>query len=120
MRTEAHLHISRFRKGAADCISVRNVPDGKVYYADTLYLSDVTFAVQPAGLKLFREKGRKNVHAFIRGTVDPKAHKNIPAGDYKEARYNPLSHNSFVNSITGDPVYSAAAVFMRANKVYYI
>ena len=32
-------------------------------------LSDVTFAVQPAGRKKVLETGQKNVHAFVRGDV---------------------------------------------------
>ena len=34
-----------------------------------LHLKDVKFAVQPAGREKVRREGKKNVHAFIRGTV---------------------------------------------------
>jgi hypothetical protein len=36
----------------------------------TLHLKDVKFAVQPAGREKVRREGKKNVHAFIRGTVE--------------------------------------------------
>ena len=41
----------------------------------TLNLQNVKFAVQPAGRDKVRREGKKNVHAFVRGTViGEKAH----------------------------------------------
>lgn len=40
-----------------------------VAYADRFCLKDVTFRVREAGLKRCRKTGKKNVHAFMIGTI---------------------------------------------------
>lgn len=124
MRVEAHLHLPRFKKGAPDCISVREIPtlNGVEYYG-TVALTNVTFAVQPAGLARYRNEGQKNVHAYVRGNVvgtngvqeQPKGRKAM-----REAYYNPALVSTFVDRATGTPIFTARAAYMVGNKVYYI
>ena len=70
----------------------------------TLYLQNVTFAVQPAGQAKVRREGKKNVHAFVRGTVI-KAHDNKFGETFKErcnlwVTYNPYQNDSFVSYVS--------------------
>lgn len=122
-RVEAHLHIGRFLRGQDDCISVRPT-NFRVHYSGTLALSDVTFAVQPAGLRKFRTTGQKNVHAFVRGTVVAEYGNQVDAklkgGYMREAYYNPNLVDQFVDRQTGKPLTKARAAYMVGNKVYYI
>lgn len=122
MRAEAHLHISKFRKGESACISVRNLPNYQVEYFGTVAMKDVSFAVQKAGLKRFRATGQKNVHAYVRGEVITSIGNQIaPArkGQWREAYYNPMHTDTFVDRETGNPVHSASGAYLVGNKVYY-
>ena len=123
MRAEVHLHISRFRKGLHDCISVRNLPNYQVEYFGTVALKDVSFAVQPAGLRKFRDTGQKNVHAFVRGEIVSALGGQIAPthkGQWREAYYNPNVTDTFVDRQTGNPLHSADAAYLVGNKVYYL
>ena len=67
---------------------------------DHVRLKDVKFAVQPAGRrKVLREK-KKNVHAFVRGTViNAVEHHFVETFKDKctqEAIYNPYKFDTFV------------------------
>lgn len=124
-RAEAHLHIGRARAGKEDCISLRKLPNYQVEYAGYVILTDVKFAVQPSGLKRFRESGQKNVHAYVRGTlVDSTA--NEPQGvrhalrNWKEAYYNPAVTDTFVDKATGTVIDCADTAVLLGTKVYYV
>ena len=116
MRMEAHVHITRARRGLNDCVSARRLPDGKVFWISDITLSDVTFAVQPAGLRRFRETGQKNVHAFIRGTMEDNPKR---LGSWRIARYNPKVNDTFVDSESGDAVYSASEAQLIGTSLFY-
>lgn len=125
MRAEAHLHIIRAKAGKTDCISVRKLPNYQVEYAGYVLLSKVTFAVQPSGLKRFREQGQKNVHAYVRGELH-EAHANQPTGvkpilnKLRQAYYNPAVTDTFVDKETGEPLHSAHTAILYGTKVYYM
>jgi hypothetical protein len=123
MRAEAHLHIGKARKGEQACISLRKLPNYQVEYAGTVVLSDVTFAVQAAGLRRFRESGQKNVHAYVRGTLVDTNMEQEPAPyrfPWREAYYNPTKTDTFVDKTTGQPLTSARAAWMRGGRVHYL
>ena len=91
---------------------VRHVPNH-----EELYLQDAKFAVQPAGQARVLHEGKKNVHAYIRGTVvDGCRH------DYtQEVYYNPYKFNSFVTQAwSKNPcaIYNANRVTLKQGKVY--
>lgn len=122
-RAEIHLHIGRLRAKRPDCISLREIPNMGVRYVGTVALSNVKFAVQPAGQRKAREEGVKNVHAFIRGDLiaenGGQEHPKVK-GLYRKARYNPQTTDTFVDVETGEPLYEADAVIMAGSTVYYI
>ena len=96
----------------------------------TLHLQDVKFAVQPAGRDKVRREGKKNVHAFVRGTVIKADAYNF-AETFKEKcnyviTYNPYQNDTFVASVpdpettftTFQPVLKANLVTLNQGNVY--
>ena len=66
----------------------------------SIFLKDVKFVVQPAGREKVRREGRKNVHAFVRGTVIMPSTMNCTTDEFKdkmplEVQYNPYHADHF-------------------------
>ena len=111
LRTGKLMHGDRvevYRNLHNGCMSIRR--DGRVVKHlepwMTLYLQDVKFAVQPAGREKVRREGKKNVHAFVRGTV-VKARMHHLTETFREkcnnwVTYNPYQNDTFVTTVT-DP-----------------
>lgn len=107
------------------CTSLRAItgPDtGRVVgKADAVVMTDVTFRVQPGGLRRARESGVRNVHAYARGQV---AGDDIAwVRDHPRAirvRYNPHRWESFVRADTEEAVWSAAALAIDGKTAYAI
>jgi len=94
--------VEVYRNLHKDCFSVRK--NGKVVKhllnCEELYLQNVSFAVQPAGRAKVMREGKKNVHAYVRGTVI-KAEEHDFVETFKEkctqeATYNPYKFDTFV------------------------
>ena len=74
----------------------------------SIFLKDVKFAVQPAGREKVRREGRKNVHAFVRGTVIMPSSMNCTTDEFKKkmplcVTYNPYHMKHFgCNMLTGE------------------
>ena len=109
-------------------------PDrGRVVAHEAFFrLTNVKFAVQPAGrAKVLRDKA-KNVHAFVRGTpatdrsesglTNGRAPERVLANgwptlqamfdvtEWQRVTYNPYKYSTFVNASTGEPIHSAREV----------
>ena len=72
-----------------------------------LHLKDVKFAVQPAGREKVRREGKKNVHAFIRGTYLAPSTFPHTTSEFKDkctewVTYNPYQNDHFTATVT-DP-----------------
>ena len=70
----------------------------------SIFLKDVKFAVQPAGREKVRREGRKNVHAFVRGTVILPSTINGTTDEFKKkmpyvVTYNPYHMEHFGTNI---------------------
>lgn len=87
--------------------------------ADAVVMREVTFRVQPAGLRRTRESRVRNVHAYARGCVagdDVASVRDHP--DAVRVRYNPHRWDSFVRADTEAPVWSAAALAIEGKTAY--
>ena len=90
----------------------------------SVYLQDVKFAVQPAGQARVRHEGKKNVHAFVRGTVvrgDNKFGETFKDECTQIVQYNPYKFNSFVTQAwSPNPcaIHNASLVYLKQGKVY--
>jgi len=118
------------------CMSIRR--DGKVVKHlqrwQSLFLEDVKFAVQPAGREKVRREGKKNVHAFVRGTIIAPSTMNHTTDVFQEecnlwVTYNPYQNDTFVSyvskllpsggSITEfTPIHKATKVTLTQGYVY--
>jgi len=130
------------------CLSIRNISTGlmsadwadpswkHVMHMEAVNMQDVTFAVQPAGRLKVVNTGRKNVHAFVRGTVlsyvsldDPWTyntyHQRLTTDVMSnpkmiEVTYNPYKYDSFVDRNTLTPVFAADRVYVVGKNIYAI
>jgi hypothetical protein len=101
--------IEVYRNLHNDTFSIRR--NGKVvkHLANwqSIFLKDVKFAVQPAGREKVRREGKKNVHAFIRGTylapsTFPHTTSEFKAKCTDWVTYNPYQNDHFTATVT-DP-----------------
>ena len=96
----------------------------------TLNLQNIKFAVQPAGREKVRREGRKNVHAFVRGTVSGAEDQHFKE-TFKEkcvewVTYNPYQDDTFTATVTDpettftsyQPVHKARLVTLKQGYVY--
>jgi hypothetical protein len=103
MRVEVYYNLHK------KTFSVRH--KGKVIeHTDRIVLQDVTFAVQPAGRAKVVREGKKNVHAFVRGTIGERPIDWNTIDDWADVTYNPYYYSSFVDDETKEPVHSAKVV----------
>lgn len=122
MRVETYFNLHE------KCLSYRP-SGGKVQHAHTLLLNNVRFAVQPAGrAKVLREK-KKNVHAFVRGEIafvrptlqddcGDLSPENMDRQGYRRVTYNPYKYESFVDALTGTPIYEAKQVCLIGREMW--
>ena len=101
--------VEIYRNLHNDTFSIRR--NGKVvkHLANwqSIFLKDVKFAVQPAGREKVRREGKKNVHAFIRGTylapsTFPHTTSEFKAKCTEWVTYNPYQDDHFTATVT-DP-----------------
>src|ERR671929_2143026 len=69
MRVKVHPHVPRMKKRIPECLSVSEANGNLLSYQRTILLHNVTFRVQPAGLRRYRETGVRNVHAWMVGDL---------------------------------------------------
>lgn len=98
------------------CFSM--VQDGLVVlHTDMIVLENVIFKVSEAGRQRVLSEGRKNVHARVKGTFKGIAADNL--NGFREAYYNPYKVETFVDYLTGEPIFEAAEVILVAKTIYY-
>ena len=100
---------------------------GKVImYADYVKLTDVEFRVRQGGKEKVRDEMRKNVHAFVIGTLTDFCTypcKELPNEPNENIiTYNPYKYDSFVRKDTEEPIFKTNEVQMinSKNKVFFI
>ena len=89
------MRVEVYRNLHKNCFSVRALSGenkGRVIdHVQSIMLRDATFVVQPAGRERVLQEQRKNVHAFVRGTItDQPIQRGLPV------RYDPYLNDAFV------------------------
>ena len=95
-----------------NCYSIRSRLTGKVIaHQEEVNILDAKFIVQPAGRRKVLQEGRKNVHAFVRGTLatyqevldDPRTFYLVT---FRDIKYNPyqLDHFYYDHKVSLDKV----------------
>ena len=111
-----HLDVEKpvdvYRNLQKGCWSVLDAGIVK-YHTNYVILRDVKFTVAHAGrYRVLREK-RKNVHAFIRGTLAiPKTMPKEIDNQFTPVTYNPYKHHAFIRTDTEYSVRTAEWVDM--------
>ena len=99
-----------------NCYSVQDYKSGKVIdHVRTLTLTDAQFVVREGGKERVRDEKRKNVHAFVVGTLTLFSKGFETSEDFFNTRrvtYNPYKHDSFVTADDETPVYESSTVAM--------
>ena len=92
--------VEVYRNLQKNCLAVRQGGIVK-YHTNYVFLRDVKFTVSQAGRnRVLREK-RKNVHAFIRGTLAiPKTLPKEIENQFTPVTYNPYKHHAFIRTDT--------------------
>ena len=97
-----------------------------ILHADYVKLKDVEFRVRGGGKEKVRSEKRKNVHAFVIGTLMDYCEfpcENLPKEtSSKVITYDPYKYDSFVYKDTEEPVTKANEVDMinHKNKIFVI
>lgn len=126
MRVEVYRNL---HSGTWSVRALEGPSKGRVIaHPKTVAIEDPTFVVQPAGNAKVRAEGKKNVHAFVRGTL--KYYQDRPAPErfklandgWENATYNPYENTTFVNQSTGEPVRKAdvAVLCIKTGLHYHV
>lgn len=97
-----------------------------VLHADYIKLSNVEFRVRKGGKDKVRGEKRKNVHAFVIGTLEDYCEypcdKILIEPNDNVVTYNPYENDTFVYKQTGQPIFNASRVAMinLTDKLYII
>lgn len=105
--------------------SVRDLGVGRVVaHPLAVLISDADFVVRKSGRERVLREQRKNVHAFVRGTIMDMYIVDKPddlSERFGKATYNPYNNDSFIDCDTGEPVKHSSLVYMDVLRgLYYL
>lgn len=94
--------------------SIRDRATGRVVeHSDNVLVKDAKFVVQPGGRKRVLMEARKNVHAFVRGTIEPLPRvTTFETPCNVQVKYNPYEADYFYKVETGEVVTEAPIVVL--------
>lgn len=108
-----------YRNLHKQCYSVVDLRTRKVFaHQHHVILKDATFRVSQAGRERVLRERRKNVHAYVTGTL-LKSEFGFPDLEPREAYYNPYKTKTFTDKETNEPVDRASMVMLAPGKIYY-
>ena len=112
------MEVEVYRNLHKNVWSVRDKRTGRVIdHAERVIIRDARFIVQPAGrAKVLREQ-RKNVHAFVRGTLYSRIAATHPAD--QKVSYNPYKAGHFTDA-AGNKVSGAGFARLDEHGKVYI
>jgi hypothetical protein len=129
--TEVEVYYNLHKK----CLSVRDRKTGlvvkhthaiKLVGSNGRYGGSVHFSVSEKGRQRVLEQQRKNVHAFVRGSVVLNKVKSLEERKARKPKtlrrvtYNPYKYEQFVDAKTGKPIEYAKEVFIDGRNVYIV
>ena len=103
------MKVEVYRNLHKNCWSIRDNKTGKVIqHVNDVHIKNATLVVRKAGReKVLREK-RKNVHAFVRGTIE-----SCSSWHTEQIAYNPYKYDSFVLVESTEPIFDAEHVYLN-------
>ena len=91
---------------------------GKVIlHTNFIQIREPQYVVRQTGKEKVRREKRKNVHAFIKGTIEPEPNINglTIYKQYNPITYNPYLHNSFICKGNQEPIHNADKVYLDSD-----
>lgn len=103
--------------------SIKDMKTGLVVgHSDRVTLENCTFKVSEAGRQRVLKEKKKNVHAFVIGTLESltgfEMATLINEFGMEPAHYNPYKTETFIDS-KGNPLHAAAEVELQNGKIAY-
>ena len=99
------MRVEVYRNLHKNCWSIRDLSTGRVYQHAAQFVvrsshnKPASFVVQPGGRERVVKEGRKNVHAFVRGTYGSPHFNGLDRERYSiKVSYNPYKAPHFVDS----------------------
>lgn len=92
-----------------------------INYLEFSVIEHGKFKVSDAGRERCLREKKRNVHAFIVSSDEPKVvcKSDIPAIDtLAEVKYNPYRASGFVNTATGETIQSARNIYLIDGRCY--
>ena len=110
------MKVEVYRNLHKNCWSIRDNKTGRVIdHVDSIHIKDANLVVRKAGReKVLREK-RKNVHAFVKGTIENCSSWHNEEYGGKLIAYNPYKYDSFVLVESAEPIFNAEHVYLNEN-----
>ena len=110
MRVQVYLNLHKVEDDGTKWYSLREKKTGKVVaHADNVNLKDVKFHVSEAGRDRVRKEKRKNVHAWVEGTL-----WHTVLTKCQRVCYNPYRDDNFKTS-DGENVWSSDTAVLESN-----
>ena len=103
------MKVEVYRNLHKNCWSIRDTKTGRVIeHTDSVHIKNAKLVVRKSGReKVLREK-RKNVHAFVRGTIE-----SCSSWHTEQIAYNPYKYDSFVLVESKEPIFNAEHVYLN-------
>ena len=124
------MEVDVYKNLHKDTWSIRNRKTGRVVgHSDIVHITNAKFVVQPAGRQRVLQELRKNVHAFVRGTLSICKGERAPCVDGrhyvwqefanpKKIVYNPYESDRFRFKKSGKSVTHAMEVILDYQGVW--
>ena len=83
-------------------------------------IDNAVFNVRAGGQARARKEKRRNVHAFVEGTLSKvlKGEKASLSSEWVEVTYNPFHTDTFIEKTTGRAVVSADIAILQTGSVF--
>ena len=99
------------------CFSVKDYRTGLVIgHTNRVVLEDATFKVSEAGRQRVIREQKKNVHAYVIGTLKAWDDQSYWTAVTHEAYYNPYTQSTF--TVEGQPIHASSQVVLKDKKVF--
>ena len=111
------IQVDVYKNLHQDKWSIKDRKSGRVIgHANQVTIIDATFIVQPAGRARVLKEKRKNVHAFVRGTLVSTG-GFMATGNMRKVTYDPYKADHFTTE-TGQRIDTADTVELAHGAVY--
>lgn len=116
---QVYRNIHRSRRAGQPVYSIRDKRTRRVIdHATDILLADARFHVNENGRQRVLQEKRKNVHAYIEGTLIDSATPSPEGG--RPVSYNPYRGPSFVQTDDGTEIHQASKVFLGTTVTAFV